>query len=99
FFSKHRVAFDSMSQSSTHSASPVVHASGALALADFGALQTRYQALPVSQRAQTVLKDAEPALQTAQAIIEEIITYPRIDSVFDHLRGNAALIGKMRGSE
>lgn len=74
-------------------------ASGLLALMDFGALQTRYQALPVAARAQAVLTDAEPALKAAQAVLAGLAADAKTAKAFDALRANAALTGKMRASE
>lgn len=81
-----------------HSPTPS-DASGLLALMDFGALQTRYQALPVAARAQAVLKDAEPALQAAESVLAELAASGKAGKAFDALRANAALTGKMRPSE
>lgn len=70
-----------------------------MTLADFGSLQKRYQSLPLTDRAKAVLADARPALQTAQSILEELAAHDQKKRLFDGLRNNAALTGKMRASE
>jgi hypothetical protein len=73
--------------------------SGAMQLADFGELQARYQALSLSTRAAAVLKDAEPALQTAEQMLAALANHPKTRHIFDNIRKNQALMGKMRPSE
>lgn len=71
----------------------------AIPLEDFGLLQARYATMSLATRAQTVLVDAEPALQAAERILVSIADHAQINAVFDHLRNNHALVGKMRASE
>lgn len=68
-------------------------------LEDFGLLQARYQAMPLSSRASAVLNDAEPALQAAEDIISTLISKPKIKQILDGVRKNPAITGKMRPSE
>jgi hypothetical protein len=68
-------------------------------LEDFGALQARYQPLPLSKRALAVLRDAEPALTTCGKLLNELSQQPAVSQVFDTVRNNPLLIGKMRPSE
>ncbi len=69
------------------------------ALEDFGALQARYQPLPLTQRAQAVLHDAKPALDTCAQLLSELAAQPTIEQIFDSVRNNPLLVGKMRPSE
>lgn len=68
-------------------------------LEDFGVLQARYNSLPLSKRAQTVLDDARPALEAAEHILHILETYPQTAQAFERLRNNHALVGKMRATE
>lgn len=68
-------------------------------LVDFGELQTRYQAMPLASRANAVLKDAESALLTADQILASLAAPMKSKHIFDGIRKNQALIGKMRPSE
>jgi len=70
-----------------------------LPLADFGALQTRYQALRLASRAEAMLKDADPALQAAEQLLDVLSAHPECKKLFVSLRANSLLIGKMRPSE
>jgi hypothetical protein len=69
------------------------------ALEDFGALQSRYQPLTLSKRALAVLSDAEPVLHTCEQLLGELAEHPDIKKVFDAVRKNPQLTGKMRVSE
>lgn len=66
-------------------------------LADFGQLQARYQGMRLAARAQAVLADAQPALRTAESVLEFLS--PQGKTLFSALRQNAALLGKLRASE
>jgi len=68
-------------------------------LEGFDVLQSRYQALGLAGRAQEVLKDAEPALQAAEHVLNLLSEHPSSKKLFTGLRGNSLLIGKMRASE
>ena len=68
-------------------------------LKDFGELQARYQAMPLSPRAQAVLADAEIALKTADRILANLGNHKDIDAIFDRIRKNTTLTEKMRHSE
>lgn len=68
-------------------------------LEDFGQLQARYQGLPLANRAGTVLKDAAPALQAAEHILQSLSSHPDVKQLFASVRKNSMLIGKMRPSE
>jgi hypothetical protein len=70
-----------------------------LALEDFGALMARYQPMPLAKRALAVLHDAEPALKTCEQLLTELSGHAKIAQVFDAVRKNPALTGKMRPSE
>lgn len=71
----------------------------AMKLEDYGKLQARYQSMPLSHRAQAVLSDAETALRTADRILANLAANKKIGEVFDNIRANALIIGKMRPSE
>lgn len=75
--------------------------SGALALKieDFGAMQARYQAMPITSRASAVLADARPALAVAEHILSAISSHAKLKQAVKHLRANHMLIAKMRVSE
>jgi hypothetical protein len=68
-------------------------------LVDFGELQTRYQAMRLASRAEAVLKDAEPALHTAENILSTLASQPKMKHIFEGIRKNQALIAKMRASD
>lgn len=68
-------------------------------LEDFGQLQARYQSLPLTGRASAVLKDAAPALQTAEDILKSLADSHNIKLIFAKIRKNASLTGKMRPSD
>ena len=71
----------------------------ALPLTDFGTLQQRYQSMPIPKRAAAMLKDAEPALRTADHVLANLETNPKIRLVLEKMRKNAMLTSKMRPSE
>jgi len=71
----------------------------AIQLEDFGKLQDRYQAMPLSQRAQCVLKDAETALKTADRILANLGHHVKINEVFETIRKNSVTTSRMRPSE
>jgi hypothetical protein len=81
--------------------SAAIQSSGlsSMKLEDFGQLQVRYQALPIAARAKAILEDAAPALQTAQRIIAGLNDQPDMKKIFDKIRKNSMLIGKMRPSD
>lgn len=62
-------------------------------------MQARYEALKLPARALVVLKDALPALDTAEAILAGLAAQAKIKQAFDKLRKNSLLTGKMRASE
>lgn len=68
-------------------------------LEDFGTLQARYQAMPLSKRAETVLADADIALRTADRLIAALAGHKKIEEIFDKIRKNSVTTGKMRPSE
>lgn len=70
-----------------------------LPLEDLGALQLRYEPMPLADRARAVLKDAKPAMETASRLLEELAKNPDAKRVFDSIRTNPALSGKMRASD
>src|SRR5689334_23553685 len=69
------------------------------ALEDFGALQARYQPLGLAARAKAVLADAEPVVATCQQLLDELAHHAKTKEVFEDVRKNPALTGKMRPSE
>lgn len=71
----------------------------ALNLHDFGALQARYQAMSLKTLAASMLEDAAPALELAAEILEHMGTHPLSTKAIASLRGNAALMGRLRPSE
>ena len=71
----------------------------AMKLTDFGKLQERYQALSLPSRAQAVLADANMALQTADRILAQLSHNDKIEGVFERIRKNTVLTGKIRPSE
>src|SRR5690606_37331956 len=84
-----------MSQNQNYANTPL----DAIKLEDFGKLQARYQAMQLSPRAQAVLADAETALKTADRILANLGNHKRIGEVFDSIRQNSVITGKMRPSE
>lgn len=70
-----------------------------LPLENFEHLQARYHAMPLAERAARALADAGPALEAAEAILLQLAAGHKMKPLFESLRGNAALTGKMRGSE
>ncbi len=70
-----------------------------LPLEDFGLLQQKYQSLSLSKRALAVLVDADPALRAADEVLASLVHYPKLRHVFDDMRKNPAITGKMRPSE
>jgi hypothetical protein len=68
-------------------------------LADFGQLQAKYQSLPLSQRAEAVLRDAEPALKTAESILQILSDNKKSKQALTTIRKNLPLAGKLRPSE
>lgn len=68
-------------------------------LEDFGKLQERYQSMPLTHRAQAVLSDAETALRTADRILGNLGNHAMINDVFERIRKNSIIVGKMRPSE
>jgi len=68
-------------------------------LEDFGKLQERYQAMPLTHRAQAVLSDAETALRTADRILGNLGNHAMIGEIFERIRKNSVIVGKMRPSE
>jgi hypothetical protein len=79
--------------------SPSQPVSLVLPLGDFGQLQARYQSLGLAERAATVLKDAEPALQAAEEKLKKLSSDHAIRQVFAKLRKNSVLADRMRPSE
>jgi hypothetical protein len=70
-----------------------------LPLEDLGALQARYEPLPLATRARTVLKDAGPAFETANRILDELAAYSNVKQIFNVIRNDPSVCGKMRASE
>lgn len=68
-------------------------------LIDFGLLQSRYQGMKLAHRAKAVLHDAEPALHAVENILQFLEDSPQTKDIFDSLRNNNELLGKMRASE
>lgn len=68
-------------------------------LEEFGALQARYLSLPLAQRADAVLYDAEPALQAAEEILETLSGSRHVAAALAAIRASLPLIGKLRPSE
>ncbi len=68
-------------------------------LEPFGELEKRYLSLPLASRGASVLKDADPALQAAERILQFLADHPRIKQTFAQIRQNHLLTGKMRASE
>lgn len=71
----------------------------AMKLEDYGALQARYHSLKLSHRAGAMLADAKPALAMAETILSALANMPKSKQLFDKLRQNAQLVGKMRPSD
>lgn len=69
------------------------------ALEDFGALQARYQPLTISKRAQAVLHDAQPVVTACTELLRELSAHPNVTQIFNSVRANPLLVGKMRPSE
>lgn len=68
-------------------------------LEDFGELQARYQKLGLAKRAESVLYDAEPALQLAEDILGKLADSKPVQQALGNIRKSAPLIGKLRPSE
>jgi hypothetical protein len=71
----------------------------AMKLEDFGKLHERYQSMRLAKRAEAVLSDADIALRTADRLIASLSNHKNIADIFDHIRKNSVIIGKMRPSE
>jgi hypothetical protein len=71
----------------------------AMKLEDFGKLHERYQGMRLAKRAEAVLADADVALRTADRLIANLSAHKNIAGVFEHIRKNIVIIGKMRPSE
>lgn len=71
----------------------------AMKLVDFGQLQARYQSMALALRAQSVLADAEPALDKAEQILQAISVHPHGKQAFTSIRKNVLQISRMRPSE
>lgn len=68
-------------------------------LADYGELQNRYQNLPLAERAKTLLYDAEPAIQLANSILEQLAENNNTKQAINDIRLSLPLIAKLRSSE
>jgi hypothetical protein len=66
---------------------------------DFGSILDRYQALPLAGRARVMLDDGRYALDVAEKIVKEVAEHDAVKTLFDRLRKNAMLLGRMRPSE
>ncbi len=66
---------------------------------NFGEMQSRYQMLPLPNRALAVINDAEPALTTAQRILKNLSAQAKISQAVANLRSNGMIIGRIRASE
>jgi hypothetical protein len=71
----------------------------AMKLEDFGKLQERYQTLGLAHRAGAMLADAKPALSMAETILGTLSSTVKTKQLFDSIRKNSLLIGKMRPSD
>lgn len=71
----------------------------AMKLEDYGALQARYSALGLAHRAGAMLADAKPALSVAEEILTSLGNTAKSRQLFEKIRKNAALTGKMRANE
>lgn len=96
---RHRYILTMIHENSHTQPSMQTAAPEGMKLEDFGKLQERYQRLGLADRAQAVLIDAEPALQAADRILASLAATPKVRPVFDGIRKNHALTGKMRPSE
>jgi hypothetical protein len=81
----------------THVESSLSHSS--LQIECFDRLQERYQSLGLAARAELALRDAEPALQAADAILQKLAKNKNLDAALADIRKNFILAGKMRPSE
>ncbi len=70
-----------------------------LKIQEFGSLLSRYQPMTLSERASAMLFDGKSALETAEEIVRQVAGHPGVRTVFERLRKNAMLTGKMRPSE
>lgn len=68
-------------------------------LEDYGLLQERYRALGIAHRAGAMLADAKPALTLAENIIAAMGSPSSTRPLFEKLRKNTVLTGKMRSSD
>lgn len=66
---------------------------------NFGDMQTRYQMLPLANRALAVISDAEPAFTTAQRILSTLSKKSILRQAISNLRNNNAIISRIRTSE
>jgi hypothetical protein len=78
---------------------PVKPSLEAMKLEDYGKLQERYQALTLTRRAEAVLDDAQTALKTADKILATLGNNPMTAGVFDTIRQNVLVTGRMRACE
>lgn len=75
------------------------NASSMMQIENFGDMQTRYQIMPLANRASAVLSDAEPALTAAQRILGNLATQPKLLQAIGNLRKNSLIISRIRSSE
>ena len=66
---------------------------------NFGDMQARYQTLPLTNRAEAVMSDAEPALAITQKILSNLSKHQKLPQAISNLRSNSFIISRIRPSE
>jgi len=66
---------------------------------NFSDMQSRYQMLPLANRASAVITDAQPAISAAQRIINNLTAQPKLEQAIINLRNNSILTSRIRASE
>ncbi len=66
---------------------------------NFGEMQSRYQMLPLANRASAVISDAQPAISAAHRIISSLSAQPKLEQAIANLRNNSLLTSRIRASE
>lgn len=68
-------------------------------LEDLNLLQARYKPMGLAARAGAVLRDAAPALETAERILAKLEEHKQVGKAIEKLRADHSLIHRMRSCE
>jgi hypothetical protein len=66
---------------------------------NFSEMQSRYQMLPLANRASAVISDARPAISAAEKILNNLASHAKLDKAITNLRNNSLLTSRIRSSE